>query len=398
MRFGRVRITYTWLLLAVAGCRPGERVGQTALIYDSAGVRIAENPKALVEATPVWTIAEIPRLDIGAGGRPGTDLFRVTGALRLDDGRIAVVNGGSAEVRFYGSDGRLLNVVGGSGKGPREFQFPYGIFRVSEDSLLVWDPALLRLTFFTGDGAFAGAQPLAGRLQANAFALGADAAGVFFAAERFVDLGETLQHSINYWTYTFDTAVVDSIHSVSLPSLEHVQGRVMGPLFTAFPVAAIDRGGRVYVGRGDAEQLEILSREGRLIGLVRWVLGMHSVTDEDVSRWMEERLSEVPQDERATVRRALETLPRSQRFPAYSALVIDRSGDLWIRRYAPTDAAPSRWLVMGADGQALARVVLPAKLQPYDIGEDYLLGRMTDELDVEHVRLYDLLRRGSPRS
>lgn len=35
---------------------------------------------------------------------------------------------------------------------------------------------------------------------------------------------------------------------------------------------------------------------------------------------------------------------------------------------------------------------MPADFEPLEIGEDYLLGVLTDELDVEHLVLYGLER------
>jgi hypothetical protein len=43
-----------------------------------------------------------------------------------------------------------------------------------------------------------------------------------------------------------------------------------------------------------------------------------------------------------------------------------------------------------SEGALVARTALPLEFTPYDIGEDWILGRELDELDVEHVRLYGI--------
>ena len=53
----------------------------------------------------------------------------------------------------------------------------------------------------------------------------------------------------------------------------------------------------------------------------------------------------------------------------------------------------ARGRVFGADGRTVAVVVLPAALEVYEIGLDYVLGRAVDENDgVPEVRLFALRR------
>ena len=49
-----------------------------------------------------------PVIDIGRGNTEEDQLYRVGGAVRLTDGRIAIANTGTGEIRFYSSDGALL--------------------------------------------------------------------------------------------------------------------------------------------------------------------------------------------------------------------------------------------------------------------------------------------------
>src|SRR5688500_18511880 len=86
---------------ALAGCSDGETApGSTA-------VR--------------WTMEERPAVEIGTG--EGEDaLYRVTSAARLRDGRIAVANAGTQQVKLFGADGRHLASLGRRGGGPGEFQ------------------------------------------------------------------------------------------------------------------------------------------------------------------------------------------------------------------------------------------------------------------------------------
>ena len=90
------------ILLACAWIGCGGTTGDTssALVRDSAGIRIVEHP-ADFEA-PVWQIGATPDADIGeVDGDSTTLLFQVEGAHRLSDGTIVVANRSSNELRFW---------------------------------------------------------------------------------------------------------------------------------------------------------------------------------------------------------------------------------------------------------------------------------------------------------
>jgi hypothetical protein len=79
--------------------------------------------------------------------------------------------------------------------------------------------------------------------------------------------------------------------------------------------------------------------------------------------------------------------------PMLGRVLPDRSGHLWIQRYRlEQDEGPSDWIVLDPTGRAVARLALPGGLEVYEIGADYVLGRVQDDLDVEHVQMWPLER------
>ena len=48
------------------------------------------------------------------------------------------------------------------------------------------------------------------------------------------------------------------------------------------------------------------------------------------------------------------------------------------------------FFIFGADGWHLGVVELPTNLEVYQIGADFLLAKMRDELDVDYVHLYGI--------
>ena len=83
---------------------------------DSVGIHIVENTAPAWGVADAWRLSEQPLVDIGGlEGDPDYELYRVTSALRLPDGRIVIGNSGTNEMRFYDESGiHLLDA--GSGR------------------------------------------------------------------------------------------------------------------------------------------------------------------------------------------------------------------------------------------------------------------------------------------
>jgi hypothetical protein len=115
--------TKTGLILVVvatsglmAGCAESNdaRSAPQSVVRDSAGVTIVDNEMPQPDSRLTWSISADPTLSIGTlEGEEAYQLFRVSDAMRLDDGRIVVVNGGSNEMRVFDAAGVHLASWGG---------------------------------------------------------------------------------------------------------------------------------------------------------------------------------------------------------------------------------------------------------------------------------------------
>ena len=65
-------------------------------------------------------------------------LFHATDATRLSDGRIVLVNRGTAELRVFDEFGTYLATWGGKGEGPGEFEDIMQIAALPGDSVIAW--------------------------------------------------------------------------------------------------------------------------------------------------------------------------------------------------------------------------------------------------------------------
>ena len=93
----------------------------------------------------------------------------------------------------------------------------------------------------------------------------------------------------------------------------------------------------------------------------------------------------------------------SETHPAHHGFLVDRSGYLWVLRYNPRRFDNGRipppifdetssWDIFDPQGIWLGLVHTPPRFVLYEVGEDYLLGMWRDELEVEYVQMYGLVR------
>lgn len=79
--------------------------------------------------------------------------------------------------------------------------------------------------------------------------------------------------------------------------------------------------------------------------------------------------------------------PCAETLPAFSQLLADRVGRLWVRRVHWRDAVaagsltgmpvvPSEWSVFDDRGVWLYDVTMPAYFEPFELGPDYVAGRL----------------------
>lgn len=109
--------------------------------------------------TPQWTLEE--ELRIGSETADSPDLFgRLAGLEVLADGRIAVLEAQTQQVRIFGPDGTHLATFGGEGEGPGEFKHPLGMMRDAQDRLWVADVSNARMSIMDATAGFQRSFPL----------------------------------------------------------------------------------------------------------------------------------------------------------------------------------------------------------------------------------------------
>jgi len=388
------------LCLALPACRADDRPAPRVAVRDSAGVYVVENsgdPAALG-----WALGPNP---VDFGGGAGGELHGVTAVTRLDDGRIVAANSGASALEIYGANGKHLRTVGRAGEGPGEFRALFWVGHLARDSIAAWDAALSRLSVFDPAGTFV--RTVAPRSSLGMFPLAAGVLrdGRVLIAVRGAGMGSgtgirVQRDSVSYVALA-QTGEVQPVARV--PGTEMLLsgaasgGMLMRPLPFGRQTVAAAQGDRVYVGTGD--RFEVLAYEPGH-GLRTVVRARHRpvpVTRTEIDGYKRTLVTIGAEGDarlRAQNAELLEKAPYPREMPPFTAISADADGNLWLQPPMTASAETLPWMVFAPDGRARGTVDLPAGLNVHDIGRDWVLGTVLDDDQVEHVRLYTLVKRG----
>ncbi len=128
--------------------------------------------------------------------------------------------------------------------------------------------------------------------------------------------------------------------------------------------------------------------------MFRWPEAGRRRTADIYDRYKTESLDDIPDPDR---RRAYahffeQDLPIPELVPSFRGLLVDDVGNLWVEHYRLPWDARRTWEVFNPDGRWLGTLTTPLGVRPLQIGPDFLLGSHRDEVGVERVRLYELVK------
>ena len=313
---------------------------------DSAGIRIIENPSPPEGSRLAWRIGPEPSVTIGGLAAEGPYmLYRAFGASKLPDGRIVVADNDSGELRVFDALGNHLATWAGKGEGPGEIA-QYGHLVTAEpwqgDSIMAWYTAQVGVVSIY------------------------DADGNFGRSLRFGGLyGENYEVPVqNEWERSTYPVVFRQNREVGL------------------------WGDLVCIGSIHGYEIKAYRADGTLARIVRRGHVPRAPTQADYDHFV----SQLP----VTGLVHHESAQIAESFPAFTEFMGDGAGHLWVREYDfPLEPRPAPlWTVFDPAGLVLGFVETPAELDIKEIGEDYILGRVVDEMGVEEFQVWPLERVG----
>jgi hypothetical protein len=409
-----------------AACSSAAESPPPSQVSDSAGWRIVQSSSPSSAKDQIWTVSPQPDLVIGALEGPEEYQFvQITDAARLSDGSVVVVDQGAQVVRLYHPDGTLRKTLGGPGGGPGEFTDPVSVLVTANDTVVIWDQALLRATRFTPFGDLASVQTMDWGKLANLLGVEMATKGGGLEAKspevpsglfpgpmepladggflvRLVEKVGVTPGSGRYrprsgaLRISGDLSVVDTLMLFG-DTEQVVVDAPWGPFSLTPPgakqtqTAQSPTSSQICIGTQEGLKISCFGTD-RAKTSIRWRMEPVPLAEADVSVWREQTVRFLtPKLSRDQVLEILDQVPVPKSRPPFSRIFLDPTGDLWVE-LGPTRGGSgdsSDFLVFGPDGILLGISALPP-IRILEIGQDHVLGVYEDELEIQYLHVHNL--------
>lgn len=391
------RLTLFALASTVAACSDADPVLSSVAVRDSAGVRIVEHA---AHASPgqLWVVDLDAAVEF-AMPDGDTPLFRVSNAIRLDDDRVVVADAGNGRILTFAPDGSLLGQLGRQGDGPGEFRSMLVMRPWLGDSLVVWDDRARRASVIAPDMTFARSFRL-DVPEGIPFArvLGTYPDGSFLGMS-FTNMNAPPQHGLQRAPIRLHHFGVGGEHLGVVgeaPGTELIMADPATGGSPFYPPHFYRSGNHLasehlLLAPNDSWELTFSTPAGDTEQIVRWLKAPEPVTAEATQASLDRLLERIPETGHAAARAIAGELDIHTTMPAFDGVFYDRVGRVWLQAYDPAERPMVEWTVVGPEGELLATIVLPRSLALRDAGHDWMIARVLDDLEVEHVVLAQIM-------
>ena len=369
-----------------------------------------------------WTVSG-PELRIGSVDDPDYVFGPVVGLTPSPDGFLYSMHWGDATIRRWAPDGTPAGSVGRQGEGPGEFERPIrmGFFG---DSLWVWDLDHYRVSYFDLEGEFVGSvspkveiggsegspprpgTPLRdGTFVGQVPAWSDGIARGTLTETPYVHMdgaGETLGR---IWTKPYEPKDIFAILSKSgFGGSYSSQPFGDGYMATTLEHGLLVIERRAWTGDGDpAVRVSKIGFGGDTLftaAVPYQPTPMPAERFDSVVRARTERMAASPGPFSAGEAEIRDALYRPSHLPAVGGMLVAEDDNIWLSRFDPFESDTgeqfSEWWILDAEGAPLGRALTPSGLRLVHVGNDVVWGIERDELDVEYIVRYRLVKGGSP--
>jgi hypothetical protein len=407
-----IRALANWLIRAATAVATFTPPLHAQSSRDSTGVLIVENARPAWSDSERLSLAAKPRLMIGDTTDSAYRFRQVRGIMLLTDGRIAVADGASLQLRLFSAQGRFLSASAGKGNGPGQILNMHWVRRLKGDTIAI-NSALSSAALYSNTGQFVRTAVFSPRVVAPArppllVALLHGGLGIVTPLPDVTPhpIGSRWTESLSLTLATDSTSALRELGTVPYIEMEQVSS---GPtpiwLSSVGVFAASDD--HFYAGFGDRYEIREYGSDGKLQSIIRRAWTPTPITADDWERWVVEWSKLWVRTTGAERERDIQKVresPWAEANPAFSQFIVDRSGRLWVREAHWQDAiaagslvdlpaVPSVWSVFDSRGRWLGDVNMPTGFLPFEIGTDYVTGILRAD-GVNHVAIYELSVRG----
>ena len=276
----------------------------------------------------------------------------------------------------------------------------------SDDQIVVYDRLNTRVTTFDGSGGLVDEYRLDFGAQVPYSKIKCTASGRMVFT-RFADAGQRPNEPGPY-RWTMDLAYLDRedsnvrvFHS-EIPGTDryvYFRDGVMtseGPLTWGRDVSLAPIGDGVWIGTGDSHEVEFVDWTGTTIRRTRWEGPDQEVTQNHLDRYRQDLYEWYERSARPNWRQVFEDLWAERRpalpdrFPSHNTIMA--AGELiWVKQFRQPGDSEHHWLAFNEDGTQVAEMFLPMPFIVQQIGPNWVLAVLTDELGVEKLVVHELV-------
>lgn len=341
-------------------------------------------------------VASAPAVRIGATDESSALLNAIAGATRLPNGQIVVGNRGDYAMLVFDAKGALVKKAARKGKGPGEVDYLLWLKRcgsllytgdIEANRVLVFNPDLtVARSFRFADQTY--------RLECNAKGqfvhmgwepTSAFKKGVFRADTRFWVTGADGEKGTTLGllpgSERFGTTTADGVPTGTAPL---VLGRE-----TRLAIGSQ----AAYVATADSLTLLAFGLDGSPRPALRAPYVPVPTSNADIDAEIERQVASHGETTRKRTEEGLRRMPRPKALPATRAVIVDAEDLVWVQAFPSAKQPTVAWTVFRANGTVAARLSLPAVLEVFEIGRDYLLGQVLNaDTGVPEIHLYPITR------
>jgi hypothetical protein len=302
------------------------------------------------------------------------------------EGRFYVLNMGDRRISVFDSTGRFVRNLGRKGHGPGEYNSPMDIAAGRDGQVYVLDAVPARIMRYRrDDGAFVGSLPINARSAIPMrLEVGADGRMAVELKPMTPRTSETTTASRVAWLDSAGTVTpfvdLDSVtrlrHNTDTP--EGTRSLVMDPPFSPRPVWTLDGHGGVLYGHGREYAVYRRTAAGQALAF-RGEGDAAEVTQVDRDGFLGTARGKLLKDVKFPERKGF-----------FARLAVDPQGLVWVQR--PGSSLTESWEVRTQEGRTAGGLRVPAGMRVLAVTPRSLYVVQTDELDVETVHRYRLVR------
>ncbi len=365
-----------------------------------------------------WTL-DGPEVRIGSLDDPDYVFGPVIGLAEGPDGVLHSMHWGEAVIRRWAPEGTPAGAVGREGEGPGEFQAVSGLGFFG-DSLWVWDRRGYRVSYFDMEANFLGS--VSPRVEMGTREESPPRPSSPLRDGTFLGVSPGWSHAIATGTLTASPYAHldgDGRRLATIWSMPYLPRDVfailaddgVGGSFSSQPfgdgfmptvgqrgLLVLER--RVWTGTGEPSvRVSRIDFNGDT--LLTAAIPYEPVPlpaerfDSVLAAWTESWTNR-PGRFSATAADVREAMYRPEYLPAVDAIMEAEDGTIWLQRFDPivseSGESMTEWWVLDLDGAPLARALTPSGLSVRAISGNVVWGVESDELDVEYIVRYRLVK------